>query len=419
MTDIQDVMTFENDLGGVSLCVEIAPNGTYCSRYSLSKYIFVLLNIFKECFVRLKDFVSIVVIASMLVGCASANLTGFLGSFRHAGSGQYTDTDQAIPFISMLFDNGGVVNIDVGELPFVYAKLNQDGELESVRPLEGGVRLDDGQLLQGYHSDSYVIRRSYSKTDSQGPVVMPDKPDALAAWLSPDMPPAILFLYQQDQSGGIKLENAAQFLSGGANMASHHMQALLAVETAIYELVPGSDYRRFLQQMATRSKRCDNKGDERSLATVPCLPNHQLPVIFAIKAKRVVHLSQEMLNHAFGGKADLPLIPIDASKTSLGIDANRQRITALFTHYEDAHEQDLRLQWRCDLDHHCYPSGIAADNDETLVYAVFATSAMRFARYLDAKVPFTLPSSSALLTSPAPATSVAGQQRRGMIHSKA
>jgi hypothetical protein len=97
---------------------------------------------------KLKDFVSIVVIASMLAGCASANLTGFLDSFRHAGSGQYTDTDHAIPFISMLFDNGGVVNIDVGELPFVYAKLNQDGELESVRPLEGGVRLDDGQLLQ-------------------------------------------------------------------------------------------------------------------------------------------------------------------------------------------------------------------------------------------------------------------------------
>jgi hypothetical protein len=141
-------------------------------------------------------------------------------------------------------------------------------------------------------------------------VVMPDKPDALSAWLSPDMPPAILFLYQQDQSGGIKLENAAQFLSGGANMASHHIQALLAVDPAIYELVPGSDYRRFLQQMAKRSERCDKKGDERSLATVPCLPNHQLPVIFAIKAKRVIHLSQEMLNHAFGGKADLPLIPL-------------------------------------------------------------------------------------------------------------
>lgn len=415
MTDIQYVMTCENELNGIGGVVKIRLNGTYCTGHSLSEYTFVLFNIFRECFVRLKDFVSIVVIASMLAGCASTNLTGFLDSFRHSGSGQYTDTDHAIPFISMLFDNGGVVNIDVGELPFVYAKLNEDGELESVRPLEGGVRLDDGQLLQGYHSDSYVIRRSYSKKGSSGTVVMPDKPDALDAWLSPDMPPAILFLYQQDQSGGIKLENAAQFLSGGANMASHHIQALLAVDPSIYELVPGSDYRRFLQQMATRSKRCDNKGDERSLATVPCLPNHQLPVIFAIKAKRVIHLSQEMLNHAFGGKADLPLIPVDASKTSLEIDANRQRVTALFTHYEDAHEQDIPLQWRCDQEHHCYPSGIAADNDETLVYAVFATSAMRFARYLDAKVPFTLNSSPALLTPSAPAP-LAAQPRHDKTH---
>jgi hypothetical protein len=339
---------------------------------------------------KLKLLIPLLIIILLLAGCASTDLSDFLGAFRHAGSGQYVDADAAIPFISMLFDNGGIVNIDAGELPFVYASLNKQGELESVRPLEGGVRLDDGQLAAGYHSDSYIIRRSYTKKGITGPVVMPDKPDALSAWLSPDMPPAILFLYQQDQSGGIKLESAAHFFSSGANAASHHVQALLAIEPSTYELVPGSDYRRFLQQMTKRSERCDSKGDERSLATVRCLPNHQLPVIFAIKAKRVIHLSQEMLNHAFTGKVDVPLMPFDESKSSLEIDANHQRISALFTHYEAAHEQNLPLQWRCDSAHHCYPSGIDEDNDETLVYAVFATSAMRFGQYLDAKIPYSL-----------------------------
>jgi hypothetical protein len=53
-----------------------------------------------------------------------------------------------------------------------------------------------------------------------------------------------------------------------------------------------------------------------------------------------------------------------------------------------------------------------------LVYAVFATSAMRFARYLDAKVPFTLNSSPALLTPSVPAP-LAAQQRHDKTHSNA
>ena len=336
-----------------------------------------------------------VFLVMLLTSCVGVNKPTWLGLFRHVGEGRFL-VQADMPFFSMLFNNGGAVNIDVGGFSYFYAEINRSGKVVNYQPFEGAVHLDGGSPLLGYQSDSHIIRRSYYKKGQSQHFQLPDD-GKLAAWFGADMPPAILLIYSEIRSQSLGLNAGVLIGEVDWEQGGDNRQALLAVEPSIYELVPGRDYQQFLQEMAKQESACAPSSQHADRAASDCLVSRQLPVIYAIKARQVIHLDKSVLKDQEGIKT---LSSRLAMQNKFSILAGGQLVDAVFTRYEAAQEETLPLIWHCDGPDSCYPSGTDKDNGETLVYAVLAGSASELLGFLQSKIPFSLSGSKSKSPSP-------------------